>query len=75
MTSYSISHSKHLLVTITGHWCTINKNSETDIGIQPEDQKNKATSHWLLPLPQSKNDDPAFRKSLDWDWELAPPIL
>ena len=40
---------------------TINKNSETDIGVQPEDQKSKAASHWLLPQPQSKNGDPAFR--------------
>ena len=38
-----------------------NKNPETDIGVQPEDQKNKAgiqknkaVSHWLLLLPQSK---------------------
>ena len=33
---------------------TVNKNPETDIGLQPEDQKSKAASHWLLPLPQSK---------------------
>ena len=25
-----------------------NKNPESDIGVQPEDQKNKAASHWLL---------------------------
>ena len=28
----------------------INKNSETDIGVHPEDQKSKVASHWLLPL-------------------------
>ena len=32
----------------------INKNSETEIGVQSEDQKNKTTSYWLLPLPQSE---------------------
>ena len=29
---------------------TINKNPETDIGLQPEDQKSKATSHLYLSL-------------------------
>ena len=33
---------------------TINKNSEREIGVQPEDLKSKAVSHWLLPQPQSK---------------------
>lgn len=33
---------------------TINKNPETNIGIQAEDQKSKPTRHWFLPLPQSK---------------------
>ena len=28
---------------------TINKNPETEIGIQPEGQKSKTVSHWLLP--------------------------
>ena len=28
----------------------INKNPETDTGVQPEDQKSKAASHWLLPI-------------------------
>ena len=39
----------------------INKNSETDIGVQPEDQKSKAASHWLLPRPHSKNGDSTSR--------------
>ena len=26
-----------------------NKKPEIDIGVQPEDQKNKAASHWFLP--------------------------
>ena len=34
------------------------KNSETDVGFQPEDQKSKATSHWLLPPSQFENGDP-----------------
>ena len=40
-------------------WSTINKSSETDIGVQPEDQKSKAASHWLFPLPQSENGESA----------------
>ena len=32
-----------------------------DIGVQPEDQKSKAASHWLLLPPQSENGDPASR--------------
>ena len=39
----------------------MNKNPETDIGIQPEDQKRKTISNWLLPLPQSENDDSASK--------------
>ena len=31
-----------------------NKNSESDIGVQPECQKSKIGSHWLLPLPQTE---------------------
>ena len=38
--------------------CIINKNPETDIGVQPIDQKNNADRHWLIPLPQSNNGDP-----------------
>ena len=26
---------------------TNNKNPETDVGVQPEDQKSKIASHWL----------------------------
>ena len=33
---------------------SINKNPETDIGVQPEGQKSKTARHWLLPLPQSE---------------------
>ena len=33
---------------------TNNKNLETYIGVHPEDQKSKATSHCLLRLPQTK---------------------
>ena len=43
-------------------WIMINKTSETDIGVQPEDQKSKAASHWLLPRLQSENGDPASWK-------------
>ena len=43
----------------------IDKNSETDTGVQPEGQQNKTGSHWLLPLPQSKNGDPASRNPQD----------
>lgn len=32
-----------------------NKNPETDIGVQPDDQESKAASHWLFSLPQTKN--------------------
>ena len=32
----------------------INKNSGSEIGVQPEDRKSKADSHWLLPQPQSE---------------------
>lgn len=32
-------------------YSTNNINQETDIGIQHEDQKNKADGHSLLPLP------------------------
>lgn len=32
----------------------INKISEREVGIQPENPKSKAASQWLLPLPQSK---------------------
>ena len=41
----------------------INKNSETDIGVEPEDQKSKAASHWLITRPQFKNGGPASVKS------------
>ena len=36
---------------------------QTDIRVQIEDQKSKAVSHWLLPLPHSEmaNGDPASR--------------
>ena len=38
-----------------GAFCsTINNNPEMEIGVQPEGQKIKTASHWLLPLPQSK---------------------
>ena len=38
-----------------GNMCSmINKNSQTEIGVQPEGQKSKTASHWLLPLPQFK---------------------
>ena len=37
-----------------GECSTVNKNPETDIGIQPEGQRSKTVSHWLLPLPQSE---------------------
>ena len=36
------------------HSSMINKNPETEIGVQPEDQKGKTFSYWLLSLPQSK---------------------
>ena len=53
-----------------------NKNPETDIGVQPEDQKSKAASHWLLPLRQSEMAilPPGIS---EWDcvWELSPPVL
>ena len=32
----------------------INKNSETELGVQSECQESKAASHWLLPVPQSE---------------------
>lgn len=32
----------------------LNKISETDNQFQPESQKNKTVSYWLLLLPQSK---------------------
>ena len=32
-------------------YSTINKNPETDIGVQPEGQKSKTASYWLLSLP------------------------
>ena len=32
----------------------INKNSETEIGVQIEYLKSKAASPWLLPRPQSE---------------------
>ena len=39
---------------------TDNKNLETDSGVQPEDQKSKAASHWPVPLSQTKKmGDPA----------------
>ena len=31
------------------------------MGVQPEDLKGKAASHWPLPRPQSKNVDPGSR--------------
>lgn len=34
---------------------TINTNPETEIGVLPEGQKSKTTSHWLVPLPQPEN--------------------
>ena len=30
------------------------KNSESEIGVQPADPKSKAASYWLLPQPQSE---------------------
>ena len=44
---------------LTGLCSMSNKNPETDIGVQDEDQKSKAASHWLFPLPQSEMGDPA----------------
>lgn len=32
----------------------INKNSVTDIGIQPEGRESKTGSHWLLSRPQAE---------------------
>lgn len=32
----------------------INQNIETETGVQPHGQKNKAASHWFLPLLQSE---------------------
>lgn len=32
-------------------FCTMsNRNSETDVGAQPEDKKSETSSYWLLPL-------------------------
>lgn len=31
-----------------------NKNPETEIGVPLEDLRSKATSQWILPLPQFK---------------------
>ena len=42
---------------------TNNKNPETNIGVQAEDQKSKVASHWLLPLPQTEMGDPASMNS------------
>ena len=42
----------HALMCSTG-----NKNPETDIGIQSEDQRSKAARHWLLPLPHIENGE------------------
>ena len=51
----------------------INKTPETDIGVQPEDEKGKATSHCLLPLPQTENDSPVSRNSQnETDTEHVP---
>ena len=33
---------------------SINKNPETETGVQLEGQKSKTPSHWLLPLLQSE---------------------
>ena len=38
-----------------------NKNPETDTGVQAEDEKSKAISQGLLPLPQTEVGDPASR--------------
>ena len=35
-------------------WSTINKNSEKEIEVQPENLQSKAASHWLLPQTQSE---------------------
>ena len=32
----------------------INTLGMKEIGVQPEDLKSKAVSHWLLPQPQSE---------------------
>ena len=50
---------KHLVLSLTAIlgssiYSTVNKNPETDTGVQTEDQKNKAASPWFLPLPQSE---------------------
>ena len=38
-----------------GAKCTmINKNSETNVEVHPEDQKSKIARHWLLSQPQSE---------------------
>ena len=56
--------------------CMIIKNAETGIGVQPENQKNKTASHWLLSLPQFKMAIlPLGNSEWDWDCELSPPIL
>ena len=40
--------------SLTQKCSMINKNPETEIGVQPKGQKNKAASYWLLPIPQSE---------------------
>ena len=57
-------------------WSMINKNSVTEIEIQPEGQKSKTASHWLLPLLQSEMAIlPPETSEWDWHWELSPPVL
>ena len=54
-------------------WSAINKNSERETGVQPEDQKGKAASHWLLPRPQSEKAQSCLQEILEWHcvWDLS----
>ena len=50
---------------------TINKNQETEIGVHPEGQKNKISSYWLLPLPQSEM---AILPQGIWEWDCLRAV-
>ena len=56
-------------------WSTISENSERETQVQPEGQKSKTVSHWLLSLLQSKMVilPPGIS---EWDcvWAVSPII-
>lgn len=50
---------KHLVLSLTAIlgssiYCMVNKNPESDTGVQHEGQKSKVASPWFLPLPLSE---------------------